>query len=195
MAVPVYLFSYIHRKSSVDMYFSLPVSRKEQLITNLLLTWLLSYGCFFAGTTLVWLLRARGVILIRTFVYLQLFSAFSIAVLTLFHTAVYTITNSVFDGVVMIGAYTLLPVIVELSLMSFLYSMIAGRNIPSDSIVTQTGTLMSPVSMYFINIEALLEPEYSDAGFRALYFLPMLIIAAISMMLLRKHFRVEFYSK
>ena len=109
MAMPVYLFAYIHRKSSVDMYFSLPVSRKEQLITNLLLTWLLSYGCFFAGTTLIWLVHARDVILLRTFVSLQLFSAFSIAVLILFHSAVYALTNSVFDGVVMIGAYTVLP--------------------------------------------------------------------------------------
>lgn len=188
IAMPVYLLSYIHRKSSVDMYFSLPVSRKEQLITNLFLTWLISYGCFFVGTTLVWLLRARGIILLRTFVALQLFSAFSIAVLTLFHTAVYTITNTVFDGVVMIGAYTLLPVIVELTVISFLYSMIAGRNLPSDSLVNQIGTLLSPISMFFINTGAILEPEYSDTGFMALYLLPMSIFALLSALLLRHHF-------
>ena len=188
MAMPVYLFAYIHKKSSVDMYFSLPVSRKEQLITNLFLTWLISYGCFFAGTTIIWLLRARGVILLRTFVSLQLFSAFSIAVLILFHSAVYTLTNSVFDGVVMISAYTVLPGVVAISVMSFLYSMIAGRNIPSDSLVNQIGTLLSPISMFFINTEALLEPEYSDTGFMTLYLLPMSIIAIISMILLIYHF-------
>jgi hypothetical protein len=188
MAMPVYLFSYIHRKSSIDMFFSLPVSRKDQLITNLALTFILSYGCYFAGTTLVWLLRARGVVLLRTFVYLQLFSAFSIAVLTLFHSAVYTLTNTVFDGVVMIVAYTILPGIVAISVMSFLYSMIAGRNIPSDSLVNQIGTLLSPISMFFINTGALLEPEYSDTGFMTLYLLSMSVIAFLSVLLLRRHF-------
>ena len=188
IAMPAYLFAYIHRKSSVDMYFSLPVSRKEQLITNLLLTWFLSYGCFFAGTSIVWLLRARGAILPGTFVALQLFSAFSIAVLILFHSAIYTLTNSVFDGVVMIGAYTVLPGIVAISVMSFLYSMIAGRNIPSDSLVNQIGTLLSPISMFFINIGALLEPEYSDTGFMTLYLLPMSVFAVLSVILLRHHF-------
>lgn len=188
VALPVFLFSYIHRKSSADMFLSMPVSRREQLITNLVFTWLMSYGSFFIGTTLVWVARTLNVIPVRMWLSLQVFTAFALIVLILVHSAVYNLANSIFDGIVMIGAYALLPAIAGLSVTSFLYSMIAGKNVPDDSFVNQLGTFLSPLAMSFINIGAILEPDYSDAAFNYYYLIPMIMFAIIAAALLKLNF-------
>ncbi len=188
VATPVFLFSYIHRKSSVDMFLALPVSRRDQLITNLVFSWLMSYGSFFMGTALVWLTRSHNVVSVGRLASIQLFAAFALAVLVLVHSAVYTLANSIFDGIIMIGAYTLLPAIVGISALSFISSMIAGRNVPSDSLVNQIGVYLSPLFMSASNISALLEFEYSSATFHAEYLISMAIFAILSIVLLKTNF-------
>ncbi|SFG48192.1 hypothetical protein [Oribacterium sp. WCC10] len=189
IAMPVFILSYIHRKSSADLYLALPVSRKEQLLTTFFLTWIMAYGTFFIGTTLIWVTKTFSLVSFKTWISVQILTAFSLLVLMLVYTAIYTLANSVFDGIVMIGAYSVLPGVVALSVLTFLYSMIAGNNVPSDSFILQTGTLLSPVSMFFSNLNFLLEPEYSSQEkFSRLYILMMLGYGLIAIALLRYHF-------
>ena len=188
-AIPVLLFSYIHRKSSADMYLALPVSRKEQLLTTILLTWLMAYGSFFLGTLIVWAARLNCAVRIRTLVFIQLFSAYSILVLILFFSAVYVLANSVFDGIVMIGAYSILPAVVMITVTTFIYSMIAGNYVPSDSFIYRIGTLLSPTTLFFNNLEYLLAPN--DGGqeiFNPYYIVVQLVYGLLSLVILKIHF-------
>jgi len=188
VAAPVFLFSYIHRKNSVDMYLALPVSRRDQLITNLVFSWMMSYGSFLVGTTLVWLLRAHDILPIARLAAIQLFAAFALMVLVLAHSAVYILANSILDGIIMIGAYALLPAVVGTSASAFIFSMIAGRNVPSDSFVNQIGKYLSPLYMTVSNMSLLLEQESSDVLFHAEYLVPMIIFVILSIVLLKLNF-------
>ena len=189
ISIPVLLFSYIHRKSSADMYLALPVSRKEQLITTVALTWLMAYGSFFLGTVLVWVVKLNCAVRIRTLVYIQLFSAYSFLVLILLSSAVYVLANSVFDGIVMIAAYSILPAVVMLTVVTFIYSMIAGNFVPSDSFIYRIGALLSPVTLFFNNLEFLIDPEGSTAEhFEYSYVVLQLVYGLLSLVILRHHF-------
>lgn len=189
MAMPVLLFSFIHRKSSVDMFLSLPVSRKSQLLSNILLTWLLAYGSFFIGTTLVWVTQTFHVISVHTWAMLQLYEAFSLLVLILVNTAVFTFANSIFDGIVMIGAYMTLPGIVGISVMIFMECMVAGRNLPENSFIYSLSVMLSPLAMQAQNLEFILEPEYSELEiFNRLYVILQFLYGMLAILLLRHHF-------
>ncbi|OON85839.1 hypothetical protein BXO88_10385 [Oribacterium sp. C9] len=188
-AVPVLLFSYIHRKNSVDMFLSLPVSRKEQLLTNILLTWLMAYGSFLLGTAIVWITKAFHAVPVHRFLLLQGYEAYSLLVLILVNTAVYTLANSIFDGIVMIGAYSTLPGVVGISIMIFMQCMIAGRNLPPDSFIYDIAVMLSPAGMLASNLEFILEPEYAQLSiFSVRYVLLQFLYAVIAIVLLRYHF-------
>ena len=45
-ALPVFLFSFVHRKRSCDMYFSLPIDRKELLITTITFSFVLIFSYY-----------------------------------------------------------------------------------------------------------------------------------------------------
>ena len=188
-AVPVLLFSYIHRKSSVDMFLSLPVSRKEQLLTNILFTWLMAYGSFFLGTTIVWVTKTFQAIPLRAWAFLQLYEAYSLLVLILVNTAIFVLANSIFDGIIMIGAYSVLPGIVGISVLIFMESMIAGRNLPPRSFVSDIAVMLSPAGMLSANLECILYPDYIQfTGFSRTYVILQFLYGMIATALLRHHF-------
>ena len=54
-ALPVFLFSFVHRKRSCDMYFSLPIDRKELLITTITFSFVLIFS-YYAITSIFALL-------------------------------------------------------------------------------------------------------------------------------------------
>ena len=188
-AIPILFFSYIHRKSSADMFLALPVSRKEQLITTVVLTWLMAYGSFFLGTLIVWAARLNCVVSIKNLAFIQIFSAYSFLVLILLFSALYMLANSVFDGIVMIGAYSVLPAVVMVTVITFIYSMIAGNFVPSDSFIYRIGTLLSPVALFFTNLEYLLDPKgCAPETFNSSYVVLQLVYGLLSVAILKFHF-------
>ena len=108
--LPVFLFSYVHRKRSCDMYFSTPIDRKEMLVTTLLFSWILCFGYFAVIGLAEYFLFGMETVPFVNFMKFILYFGLGLAVLLLINTFFYLLANNLLDGVVMVLAYSLLPV-------------------------------------------------------------------------------------
>ena len=125
--VPI-TFGFVHNKKAVDSYFSLPISRKEQLITTqvfcdlvilipvIVLTFVSLFINVFFG---------ENVYVFSYLLYLVLM-IIGIIVITMFNTATFLLANSTFDGIVMIFAYLLIPALLTIAIEVFASSYIYG---------------------------------------------------------------------
>ena len=121
--MPALVFYHVHDKRAVDSYFSLPVSRKKMLVTNV---------CFCTLTVFVTI--AIGVVCFAykwdrslnvSIVLLEM--ALASFTLVVFNSTLYLLGNDVVDGIVMMGAYTFLPAAIFVVINGFYYSFVAGR--------------------------------------------------------------------
>ena len=122
--IPCNVFSYVHDKKAVDTYFSIPVSRKAMLITGILFCIIVAYVPFVVTFSFFAVIEEIGIVNYALALIKILLVAFTLVV---FNTSLYLIGNNIFDGVVMIGAYTVLPAILFTALEIFADSYIAGR--------------------------------------------------------------------
>ena len=120
--LPVYIFSYIHNKKAVDTFFSMPISRKAMLITAIIFIILSCYIPLALATTVFCVSKEIG---LTTIVYLSELLV-AISAIVVFNTAIYLTANNVLDGVIMICAYTALPLAIYLLCDSLAASYIAG---------------------------------------------------------------------
>ena len=157
--LPVLLFSFVHRRRSADLYFALPISRKEQLITNLLFAFGCIFGVFVLGAFILYIPSASAV----RFVYvLKMIAAAALcfASLILIHSAWNLIANNLFDGIVMIAAWSVLPLLIYLAITSFASTMVAGQSTHS---IPEIGMWLSPLAMSIRNLfnvsDEILEPS------------------------------------
>ncbi len=191
--LPVFLFSFVHRKRSCDLYFSLPIKRKELVTSTILFSFLIIFG-YFLITTLVGCLLSFTHTSINLTVYLQtiLFVGFGTFILLLINSSIYLLGNNIFDGIVMLFAYTFIPIsimicteiISNLFLVDFLVSKLQG------------GIYFSPVAMVFVNGHSILHNitqindylmEYQSM-FSIVYLFLLAFYAGVACYLLKKHF-------
>ena len=117
--LPVFLFSFVHRKKSCDVWFALPIRRSQILITTILFSFLIIFG-YYAITVLsgmfITMLSTR---LVTTWLFAGMgFMALSILALLLIHSCIFLFANNIFDGIVMILAYLAIPLLVLVVLNS-----------------------------------------------------------------------------
>lgn len=125
--LPLLFFSYVHKKNSVDLYFSLPVSRKEQLITTIVFLLAAVCGSFLISTLLVWIFAQNGHSSFGQWIAMQPWMLYGVLVVMLFTTCVDLLANNLFDGFVMVCAYAALPMVISMAFDSFITSMVAGH--------------------------------------------------------------------
>ena len=112
--LPIFLFSFIHRKSSCDMFLSIPVNRKEILITTLVFCFLVAYVPFVTVSFAEYILLCAKTIGFVEYLRCVLFFGFGLLVMLLVNTAYYQCANNILDGLIMVGAYTFLPLVLVL---------------------------------------------------------------------------------
>lgn len=122
--LPAVLLSFVHRRRSADLYFSLPIKRSELLITTIVFIIGLIWLYFTVSMTAAFLL-APLMDPLRWAKYV-LAMGLIIATLTLYHSALFLVANNIFDGVVMIAAYTFFPLVLFLTVEAFTNATIAG---------------------------------------------------------------------
>lgn len=153
--LPLLQFAFVHSKRSVDCYFALPLKRKEQWLTNIIFIWLTSYGLFLLsalGTILCW----RGEYLDTGAILLYLvIPAFLLLTITLCSSAWYLLANNLFDGMVMVGAYACMPMLLSFLICQFSRSYIAGAPYDMDWILTYLSPLFLSAKVVFILIDNL----------------------------------------
>lgn len=127
LILPILMFSYIHKKNSIDLYFSLPVSRKDQLITTIFFSWLTIFGSFLISTLLIWIFYGSASMSFGNWLILQPWMAYGILVILLFTTCIYSLTNNIPDGFIIVCAYALLPFLIGITNETFVSNMVAGN--------------------------------------------------------------------
>lgn len=151
--LPVILFAFVHRRRSADLFLALPVSREEQLITNLLFAFLSIFGIFFVSSLVLWIPAASSVAFTKVLA-VNANAALVIASLLLIHSAWYLIANNVFDGIVMIASWSFLPVLIYAVLAEFADTMVAGQNMAN---MINPSIWLSPLAMSVRNLIAFSE--------------------------------------
>ena len=154
--LPLIVFSYIHNKKAVDTYFSLSISRKELLFTGIIyclaisfLSYLFSLFILIVGmlikdvhSEILYLLNTIPVALLN---YLTLI---------VFNSAIYLLANSLFDGILILGAYSFLPLAFYIIAYCFQGSFIVGVDIVNNY-VDKYFVYLSPAAITFCSPNAL----------------------------------------
>lgn len=181
--LPVVVFKYIHDKKAVDTYFSLPISRKELLITGLLfcaLATILPSGISYFVYNFIYeshsLLSAIG--------FVAIMSVASIC-LILFNTMLYQLANTEFDGIVMIGAYSILPLALIIVMQIFLEVFVCGYSASSFDIIGYLSPIHMFISLFLKNYKVFhIELNILDYS----YSLVLVLFAIISFALMYVYF-------
>ncbi|MDO4198568.1 MAG: hypothetical protein Q4D13_06245 [Erysipelotrichaceae bacterium] len=119
--LPALMFMHVHDKRAADTYYSLPLKRTVILITTILFIWLIIYIPYLVALVIA---RLRAYSFIFDITYFA--SGFGLLTLIVVNTCLYMFANNVFDGVVMMIAYEVLPLILHSVLSSFMYAFVAG---------------------------------------------------------------------
>ena len=151
--LPVLLFSFVQKRNSSDLFLSLPVSRKQMLITTevyaFILLSLMSVLAFVTGWIMTGMMASFTQILL-----LILASMFFLGVMLSVNTAFFLTADSTFDGIVMMLAYTVLPLVLAGALQAYCDATVAGYGNVS-SLAAGNAIYVSPFMMSFGSIHAL----------------------------------------
>lgn len=159
--LPVFMFSYLHRKRSEDLFLCLPISRAQQIRTEFFIMYAAVMGGFIASAlvsllcgifTYPGLIHAAGQMAALT-AHMALFTG----VMLLFNSLLYMTANNILDGVVMLGAYTLLPFIMQFVVKVFLQDVTVGSAQFYSS--TFFERWLSPLYLGTANANILIDPD------------------------------------
>lgn len=121
-------FSFIHNKKAVDTYFSLPVTRKQMIITSLFFIDIVILIPFIVLSFVSFMIGIANHLITSLVLYIafELIIVIGVIVITLFNTSLFIEANNTFDGIVMILAYELLPFVILIATEVFQTYLIAG---------------------------------------------------------------------
>jgi hypothetical protein len=145
--LPELLFSFVHRRKSADQYFALPVSRKKILLTTFAFMFVLNYGLYLIVTGLCLLIFDMPVVNAGWFIASLLLTGLLNLVVLSVNTCWYLIANNIFDGVVMIAACSLLPLMISFMMGSFSGNLIAGDSLEYIPVLSNLDKYLSPLGM------------------------------------------------
>lgn len=180
--LPVILFAFAHRRRSADLFFALPVSRKQQLISSLVFAFCTIFGIFFISSVILYLPSGSPMSFARVF-GINATAALVVAALLLVHSLWYLIANNIFDGIVMIGAWSFLPALVYMIVSAFTDYMVAGQNADA---LGEICMWLSPVAMGVRNLMTL--ASWEEADLRLYYDILLALWALIGAVGLWHHF-------
>lgn len=151
-ALPVFLFSFVHRKRSCDMYFSLPIDRKELLITTITFSFVLIFSYYAITSIFALLFTMRS----TTIFFSSLFASYAmmalgILALLIINSCIYLFANNIFDGIVMLAAYSAIFVAISLTAETISDLLLIPFMLSS----FEEGILFSPVAIVAVNFTSI----------------------------------------
>ena len=184
-ALPVLLFSFAHKKSSADVFFALPLSRRELRLTTLAFAFCISFGYWFITAIISWLFYAFGVYSFLSLLVLAIYTAVMILGLLVIHSFIYLLANNVLDGIVLLGAYTMIFIAAFVAELAILEQMIAGFVLGESPI----SFLLSPLVCFTANYAALISKNgWLYVNFRLQWLIPALAYTLLAWFGLRREF-------
>lgn len=181
---PVFLFSFVHRRRTVDMNFAAPVSRKEMLVTSLGFAAgfeiLLYIVVIFIAGMLGMSMDSPGML-----GRLVLYGALSLAVAMAFHSLLFLLGNSILDGIIMYGLYGALASLVGLAVRVFQSSFLPYGDFWNLGGKVGLSAYLSPSSLGY----GLVKEAVNPSGMSLVpAFLALAVFAALSWLGLKKEF-------
>lgn len=175
--LPIILFSFVHKRSSADVYHGLPISRKEHRITILLFSFAVIFGYFLLTCLFGYLVYGIGTVRILSVLAMLGYMAFTILTLLCVNSALYLLGNNILDGLVILAAYTLFFLPCALAESIIAERMVAGTSTFLSAPIAQ---LLSPAVILLRNFLNLASYHSGiQFGFSILY----LVIAAVYLVL------------
>jgi hypothetical protein len=147
--LPVILFAFVHNRRSSDQLLALPVSRSELLITNMAFAFTVIFGSFLFTSVLLWLINAVHTVHLTELLAIIGQEAFFTFTMLVIHTFWFLIANNTFDGIVMIGSWSFVPLLFLGVISSFVSNTVAGGNFSDSGSVAMW---LSPLAMNFHNL-------------------------------------------
>ncbi len=181
--LPVLLFSFVQRRSSCDVYFALPVSRKEMRRTNILFAFALCYGYFLITALIAYVFCGIGVVRLVNLAAILAFFAFVCLAMIVINSFLYLIGNNLLDGIVILAAYTMFPLFAVIAEDLIVSNLIAGNMI---LVNPPKAWILSPVSVLVTNCMAVI--DFGLADFSLPYFAAGVLYALIGWFGLKREF-------
>lgn len=119
--VPVYEYSFLMKKRSVDQYYSLPIKRSSIIVTKFLCGYfkiIVSYTITFFLGLLVISLKENSYFLKYYFMF-YFYTILLALILYAFYSFVFSRANTIVDGIIFIILYTLIFSLVEMNIKAF----------------------------------------------------------------------------
>ncbi len=128
--IPIYIFSYKMDRRSVDMYFSLPITRRKIAIVNFFVGLLLMYAAYTIAYILGFITVAFKVKGLELVYYLYIYLALLIPAFILYSVTafIFTRANTVTDGIISVIGISLLPALILLT-CSETISLLSAENL------------------------------------------------------------------
>jgi len=189
--IPVYLFSWMHKKRSCDVYGALPFTRKEELVTSLVAGFLVCFGYFLLGTIIPAIIGAvRGELYLSGYLLTVAAMALGSAVLLMINTGIYLIANNALDGVVMLGAYHFLPAMVMITVGNVFSNIVAGINSPDMTVISWLSPVYAAGSLVTDTFSKALRANLNIIGLDPLWPRVLILIGVLvlSIVLLKANF-------
>ena len=177
--LPVLTFAFVHRRRSADVFLALPVGRGAQLAAGLTFCFAVPLACFLTAAVAALFFGASALLVLTAAAY----AALVLAEMTVIHTCLFLLANNLFDGVVMMAAYSFLPVLVWVCAGLWTTVMVAGKNMGTAG--DELLVILSPAAMSVKNFTGFVLP---GDGFRPLYALLPAGYAILAALLLGRHF-------
>ncbi len=177
--LPVIQFSYVHNRRSADRYFSLPLSRRKQLFTEILFIFAICAVYYLVIMCMQYAVFGTRVVPFARFGKTIVLTVIALLMLVLINTSLYLLGNNLVDGLILMAAYTAIPVLAAITSSAFEATMVAGG-----SVSFNIGLLLSPVGLLVNNIDAVMGGEAVHMGEIVL----ALVYCAIAVYGLHKNF-------
>lgn len=182
--LPVLQFGFVQSRRRSDQVLSLPVSRKELLLTSMASAFLMSFGLWLVSALLLYVLHGTPFLTPLQLTEIIVYGGLVIAEMLCINLAFFLTADNLFDGIVMITAYSLMPVLILMVTNSFLGMMVAG----SYGFQIPIAGWLSPVYMNYSNLNELLAGNILQGrtvDFQMTYFILPLVYAVLAVISLR----------
>lgn len=189
--LPIFLFSFIHRKRSCDLTFTLPIKRSEMLFTTITFMLCVCIGVYVCASLMSYIIASfSSKISMITYLKSLLNISFSALVLLTVNTMFYMFANNIIDGIIMLAAYTCIPIAIVATLSIISYKLLISSTAQSINIAMY----LSPVAMAYSNHWAIscdISPSsslLSDSLFSWIYIILLIVYFVLAVFALKKHF-------
>lgn len=175
--LPMYLISFINNKKACDIYMSLPINRKQMIVTTLLFAYLLiALPEVLFGAVLMCLTRFAISSIFLAYVLLLIYGL----VLLVFNTGIYLIGNNNIDSLIILAGYSVITLVVQLTVSSFASKMIYGIYTRYDTILDYA-FLINVASSLIINHIDRFSPNLSNV--QIISYVPFIICSIVYLLI------------